>query len=94
MLLIGRLQEGSSNTSIQDLPAETLEEVLRKVQQAETPALVEENRRLHRYLIEGVPFEIAREDGTIGGDVARLIDFEDVDANDWLVVNQFTVSRA
>ena len=73
------------------LPAETLEEVLRKVQQTETPLLIEENRRLHRYLIEGVPVEVAREDGSIGGDVARLIDFDDVDANDWLAVNQYTV---
>ena len=73
------------------LPAVTLEDVLRKVQQTETPSLIEENRRLHRYLIEGVPVEIAREDGSIGGDVARLIDFDDVDANDWLAVNQYTV---
>ena len=73
------------------LPAEMLEEVLRKVQQTETPSLIEENRRLHRYLIEGVPVEVAREDGSIGGDVARLIDFVDVDANDWLAVNQYTV---
>ncbi len=73
------------------LPVETLEEVLRKVQQTETPSLVEENRRLHRYLIEGVPVEVTRKDGSIGGDVARLIDFDDVDANDWLAVNQFTV---
>ena len=73
------------------LPVQTLEEVLRKVQQTETPSLVEENRRLQRYLVEGVPVEVAREDGSIGGDVARLIDFADVDANDWLAVNQYTV---
>ena len=73
------------------LPPETLGEVLRKVEQTETPSLIEENRRLHRYLIEGVPVEFARADGTIGGDVARLIDFTDVDANDWLAVNQYTV---
>ena len=73
------------------LPTETLEEVLRKLQQTETPSLTEENRRLHRYLVEGVPVEVAREDGSIGGEIARLIDFDDVDANDWLAVNQFTV---
>ena len=73
------------------LPPETLEDVLRKVQQTETPSLIEENRRLHRYLIEGMPVEVAREDGSIGGDVARLIDFDDMDANDWLAVNQYTV---
>ncbi|MEO3430710.1 type I restriction endonuclease subunit R [Pelagibius sp. CAU 1746] len=73
------------------LPAETLDEVLRKVQQAETPSLVEENRRLHGYLLEGVPVEVSREDGSIAGDVARLVDFNDLEANDWLAVNQFTV---
>ncbi|WP_138379469.1 type I restriction endonuclease subunit R [Luteithermobacter gelatinilyticus] len=73
------------------LPADTLEEVLRKVQQVETPSLVEENRRLHRYLVEGVPVEITRDDGSIGGDTAYLIDYSDPDNNDWLAVNQYTV---
>ena len=90
VLLTGRLG-GALRRLNPRLPAETLEEVLRKVQQTETPSLVEENRRLHRYLIEGVPVEVAREDGSIRGDVARLIEFSDVEANDWLAVNQFTV---
>jgi type I restriction enzyme R subunit len=29
--------------------------------------------------------------GTLGAEIVRLIDFEDPDANDWLVVNQFAV---
>ncbi|PCJ61609.1 MAG: DEAD/DEAH box helicase [Rhodospirillaceae bacterium] len=73
------------------LSPDTLEEVLRKVQQTETPSLIEENRRLHRFLVEGVPVEVAREDGSIGGDTAWLIDFADPDRNDWLAVNQYTV---
>ena len=90
VLLTVRLREALARLN-PHLPAETLEEVLRKVQQTETPSLIEENRRLHRYLIEGVPVEVVREDGSIGGDVVRLIDFDDVDANDWLAVNQYTV---
>ena len=90
VLLTPRLHEALKRLN-PHLPAETLEEVLRKVRQTETPLLIEENRRLHRYLIEGVPVEVAREDGSIGGDVARLIDFDDVDANDWLAVNQYTM---
>ena len=73
------------------LEAETREDVFRKLLQTETPSITEENRRLHRYLIEGVPVEVTRADGTIGGDSARLIDLDDLDANDWLAVNQFTV---
>ena len=90
VFLTKRLREALEHLN-PNLPVETLEEVLRKVQQTETPSLIEENRRLHRYLIEGVPVEVTRKDGTIGGDVARLIDFDDVEANDWLAVNQFTV---
>ena len=90
VLLTVRLREALARLN-PHLSAEMLEEVLRKVQQSETPSLIEENRRLHRYLIEGVPVEVAREDGSIGGDVARLIDLADMDANDWLAVNQYTV---
>ena len=90
MLLTVRFRQALGRLN-PELPVETLEEVLRKVQQTETPSLIAENRRLHRYLLEGVPVEVAREDGSIGGDIARLIDFDDVDANDWLAVNQYTV---
>ena len=90
VLLIERLREALERLN-PHLTAETMEEVLRKVQQTETPSLIEENRRLHRYIIEGVPVEVTRDDGSIGGDVARMIDFNNVDANDWLAVDQYTV---
>ncbi len=93
VLLIGRLRAALERLN-PHLPTDTRDEVLRKLRQTETPSLIEENRRLHRYLIEGVPIEIAREDGSIGGDSAQLIDFEDICANDWLAVNQFTVIEA
>ncbi len=80
---IGRLNPGLSD--------EPRAEVLAKLMQVETPSLVEENRRLHRYMVEGVPVEVRRDDGTIGGEQVRLIDFDDPDTNDWLAVNQYTV---
>ena len=73
------------------LTEELCAEVIAKVLRVESPSLVEENRRLYRYLIEGVPIEVARADGTISGEQARLVDFEYPEANDWLAVNQFTV---
>ena len=90
VLLVDRLRKALVRLN-PNLTAETLEEVLRKVRQTETPSLIRENRRLHHYLIEGVPIEVARQDGSIGGDAARLIDFGAPDSNDWLAVNQFTV---
>lgn len=81
------------------IPAEARSDALRKVMAVEMPSLVEENRRLHRLIVEGVPVEYHGADGTIRGDRVRLVDFDWIDAgsgggldmNDWLAVNQFTV---
>jgi type I restriction enzyme R subunit len=89
-LLLGRLRAAIARLN-PGLAPEVRAAVLAKVTQTETPSLIEENRRLHRYLVEGVPVEVRRPDGSIGGELARLIDLTDVAANDWLAVNQFTV---
>jgi type I restriction enzyme R subunit len=73
------------------LAPEAQAEALIRLVRADTPALVAENRRLHRYVVEGVPVEVSQKDGSIGGEQVRLIDFDDPDANDWLAVNQYTV---
>jgi type I restriction enzyme R subunit len=90
VLLIERLRAAIANLN-PTLTAEARAEVLAKVMQTESPSLVEENRRLHRYIVEGVPIEVRRADGSIGGEQARLIDLDDPDANNWLAVNQYTV---
>jgi type I restriction enzyme, R subunit len=90
VLLLDRVRSAISKLN-PALTAETWAEVLNKLLHAETPSLVAENRRLHRYMIEGVPVEVRRDDGTISGEQIRLIDFDDPDANDWLAVNQCTV---
>ncbi|CAK0753969.1 putative type I restriction enzyme HindVIIP R protein [Gammaproteobacteria bacterium] len=73
------------------IPEESREEAVRKVLRVGTPALVQTNRAFHRMLRDGVPVEYPRPSGGIAGDYARLVDFDNVNANDWLVVNQFTV---
>lgn len=73
------------------IPADAQADAIRRVCLAEYPGLTEENRRLHRYMAEGVPVEFAAPDGRIRGDVVRLIDFAAPERNDWLAVNQFTV---
>jgi len=73
------------------IPEEAREEALRKVLRVGTPSLTQTNRAFHRMLRDGVPVEYPRPDGSIAGDHVRLVDFDDVRANDWLAVNQFTV---
>ena len=73
------------------IPAEAREDALRKVLRVATPSLAQTNRAFHKMLRDGVDVEYSRADGSIKGDKARLVDFADVEANDWLAVNQYTV---
>ncbi len=72
------------------LPEAARDEALRKLRVQEHPALVQENRRNHQLLVNGVEIEHLRE-GHIAGDRVRLLDFEHPENNDWRVVSQFTV---
>ncbi len=73
------------------LPASAIEDAVRKLTRASAPSLTAANRALHRIVVDGVPVEYSRADGTIAGAQARVIDFDDPGANDWLAVNQLTV---
>ena len=73
------------------LRSDACEYALRKLQQTDFPSLVEENRRLHQLMVDGIDVDITREDGRIGTDKAKLIDFENPANNEWVAVNQFTV---
>ena len=89
-ILIGRFKTAFSAIN-PHLNADACDYALRKLQQTDFPNLIEENRRLHKLMIDGVDVDVMREDGTIGGKIAKLIDFENPDNNDWVAVNQFTV---
>ncbi|RUZ81277.1 type I restriction endonuclease subunit R [Mesorhizobium sp. M7A.F.Ca.US.006.01.1.1] len=73
------------------IPAEARASAIKQLFVTETPSLVEENRRIHRLLTEGVDVEFLAAYGEIKGDKVWLIDFDSADNNDWLVTNQFTV---
>src|SRR6056297_3321677 len=73
------------------IPEEARHDALLAVLATGSQNLVEENRRLHQFLCDGVPVEYYGEDGTIRGDAVRLLNFDDPAANDWLAINQFAV---
>jgi len=76
------------------LSSDACDYALRKLQQTNFPSLVEENRRLHQLMVDGVDVDITRDDGSTGTDKAKLIDFDNPSNNDWVAVNQFTVIEA
>ena len=90
VVLEGRLRAALERLN-PELPAEALEEALRKVLRPAGAEVVARNRVLHRWLVDGVTVEFRSGEGEIRGAQVRLLDFEESDANDLVAVNQFTV---
>jgi len=91
VVLEGRLRSALARLNPK-LPPEALEDAFRKLTRIDAPSLVERNRAVHRMLVKGIAVEYRREDGSIAGDQARVLDFEDPDNNDWLAVSHPTVT--
>jgi type I restriction enzyme R subunit len=72
------------------IPLATLEEAAITVTKPESPVLIHNNRAFHKLLLEGVPVEY-RDGDEIKADHVQLIDFHNVERNQFLVVNQFTI---
>ncbi len=92
VVLVGRLRDAIWRLN-PTIPEDAREEALRKVLRVGTTSLVQTNRNFHAMLRDGVPVEYKRPDGSIAGDHARLVDFDNPQANDWLVVNQFAITE-
>ena len=75
------------------LPDSALDDALRKLTQPEGATLEVRNRSFHRMLVNGVTVEYRASDGNIRGEPVQVADFDHPDNNDWLAVNQFTVTE-
>lgn len=76
-----------------NIPPDAREQAIRQLSISETPSLVEENRRIHRLIAEGVDVEFGSCDGEVKSDKLWLIDLEHPENNDFWVTNQFTVAE-
>ncbi|MCK9463917.1 MAG: type I restriction endonuclease subunit R [Proteobacteria bacterium] len=92
VILTGRLREALARLNA-ELPAEAVEDAFRKFTRTDAPTLIERNRAVHRMLVDGITVEYRRADGSIAGAQARVLDFDRPENNDWVAVNQFTVSE-
>ena len=91
VILINRLQN-ALQTINPHIPFHAIQEAIRKITRTETPILYENNRRFHKYLTDGVDVEY-QQNGQTQYKKVQLIDFDKIDHNDWLVVNQFRVKE-
>ena len=90
VVLEGRLRQALARLN-PEVPADALDEAFRKLTRLDSPSLVGNNHALHRMLVEGIPVEMQRADGSRGHEPVWALDFADPENNDFLAVNQFTV---
>jgi len=90
VILTKRLREAVDRLNL-NIPVEAKEDAVKKLLRSESQSLIFNNKSFHKMLVEGVPVEYRRKDGSIAGDSVRLFDFENPENNEFLAVNQFTV---
>jgi type I restriction enzyme R subunit len=92
-VVLGRRLRDALDRLNPDLLPEALDDAFRKITRPEGTSLEARNRAFHRQIVDGVTVEYRRNDGAIAGAQAHVLDFKEPDNNDWLAVNQFTVSE-
>ena len=92
VVLVGRLRSALAALN-PTLPPEALDEACRQLLNPPGATLVARNHALHAMLVNGVDVQYRRGDGTLASAQAQALAFDDPDANDWLAVNQYTVSE-
>ena len=90
VVLAGRLRQAVALLN-PGVPAAAREDAVRQVLDLGTPVLLAANRHFHRLLVGGMPVQYQL-DGETRGDFVRFVDWADPTRNEWLAVNQFSVT--
>lgn len=93
VLLLGRLEEAVAKLN-EGIPQDAQAEAIRQVQRLDAPGIVANNEAFHRLLVEGIAVEICGRNGELIYPRVKLVDFDDPEANEFLVVNQYTVKES
>jgi type I restriction enzyme R subunit len=90
VILVDRVEEslGRINPGV---PRDVLRRVRQMLESPGETDVLKANELIHRWFVEGVPMKV-REAGEEKTRRISLVDYENPDNNDWLVVNQFSVT--
>ncbi len=90
IVLVERLEAAISRIN----PGTPRDVIIKVRQMIESPGetdLVRANQQIQRWLTEGVPAKMRLDDGREETRLIWLLDFENIENNDWLAVNQFSI---
>jgi len=75
-----------------DIETAKIDEAIKKIERLPSTQLLNDNEAFHQLLTEGLKIEIQK-DGVSRGEIVRLIDYERVSNNDFVVSNQFSITQ-
>lgn len=90
VVLQGRLKDQLCKLNHQ-LPEEAVTDALKRLMRPEGATLEDRNRYFHRMLVDGVNVEYRNSAGDIRGAQAKIFDFDILENNDFVAVNQFSI---
>ena len=73
-----------------DIPNQTIQNSIPQILNPNIPGLLNCNREMHKWITKGLKVTFMQDNQEVGKQL-KLIDFENIDNNDWLVVNQFEI---
>ena len=73
-----------------DIPIETINNASSEIFNPNTPGLLQSNREMHKLMTKGLKVTFTEDNQEVGRQL-KLIDYDNIENNDWLVVNQFEV---
>jgi len=80
----------SLNTMNPSLEYDQIEYAVKQIERLKTTELLTDNETFHKMLTEGITVEVQKKSVT-RGEIVKLIDFDDISNNDFVVSNQFTI---
>lgn len=89
VVLVGRLTRALARLN-PGVPAAVLDEAVQRLLKLDHPVAEQRNRDFHRLLLTGLKVSW-REGDAVKHEDLRLVDFANLDANEFLVVNQFAI---
>jgi len=72
------------------LEYDLLEYAVKQCQRLRSTELLTDNETFHKMVTEGITVDVQR-DGVTRGEIVKLIDFDDMNRNNFIVSNQFTI---
>lgn len=90
VVLVNRLRAALKRIN-KSIPDGVIDEAVKKVLRTDNQDLVVNNQHFHRLVVNGVPVQYKRADGSIKDELVWLFDFQKMSNNEFLAVNQFTV---